>query len=65
MRRSRLLIAAILFIIGLVWIGQGSSVIAGSAMSGSPFWAAVGVVLVVLGSVIGVREWIGRPIDRL
>ena len=56
MRRSRLIVAAILFIVGLVWIGQGTGKIAGSAMSGTTFWAAAGVILVVLAVVILVRE---------
>ena len=64
MHRSRLLVAAILLIVGLVWIGQGSGMIAGSTMTGSPFWEAVGAVLVVGGLVIGVREWISRPVAR-
>jgi divalent metal cation (Fe/Co/Zn/Cd) transporter len=56
MRVSRLIVAAILFIVGLVWIGQGTGKIAGSAMSGTTFWAAAGVILVVLAVVILVRE---------
>ena len=47
MRASRVVIAVLVALVGLVWIGQGSGLIAGSAMSGSPFWLAVGVVLVV------------------
>jgi hypothetical protein len=64
MRRSRLLAAAVLLLIGAVWIGQGSGYIAGSAMTGSPFWGAVGVVLFVIGVVIAVREatrWPSSP----
>ena len=60
MRRSRLLVGMLLLLVGLVWIGQGSGVLAGSAMSGSPFWAAAGVVLVIVALVIGSREVIGR-----
>ena len=61
MRRSRLLIALVLVLVGLVWMGQGSGIIPGSLMSGSSFWAAVGIILVVAGLVIAVREWIRRP----
>ena len=49
MSRPLLLVAGILILIGLVWIGQGSGVIGGSAMSGSWFWLAVGVVLLIVG----------------
>ncbi len=61
MRTSRLVIAAIVGLVGLVWIGQGSGLIAGSAMSGSPFWLAVGVALVVVAVMIVVRESRARP----
>jgi hypothetical protein len=57
MRPSRLFVAAVLFVVGLVWIGQGTGRIAGSAMSGVSFWAVVGVVLVALAVVVAVREW--------
>ena len=56
MRPSRLIVAAALLIVGLVWIGQGTGAIGGSAMSGTSFWAAVGVILVVLALVIAARE---------
>lgn len=56
MRVSRLIVAAVLFLVGLVWIGQGTGKIAGSAMSGTTFWAAAGAILVVLAVVILVRE---------
>ncbi len=54
MRRSRLAVALILAILGGVWIGQGTGVIPGSAMSGSAFWAVVGtaLVLVAIGLVL-------------
>jgi len=56
MRRSRLIVSAVLFLVGVVWIGQGTGKIAGSAMSGTTFWAAAGVILVVLAVVIVMRE---------
>jgi uncharacterized membrane protein YdjX (TVP38/TMEM64 family) len=64
MRRSRLLVAVILLLTGLVWIAQGSGMLAGSAMSGSSFWEVVGIVLVVGGIVIGARELIRKPVTR-
>jgi hypothetical protein len=57
MRPSRIVVAAVMFLVGLVWIGQGTGRIAGSAMSGVSFWAAVGVVLVVLAVGVVAREW--------
>ena len=44
-------------LLGLVWIGQGSGIIGGSAMSGSSFWEIVGVVLVVVSIVLAALEW--------
>ena len=57
MRRSRAIIAAILLVVGLVWVGQGTGRIGGSAMSGVSFWAAVGVVLVAIAIAVVAREW--------
>ena len=62
MRRSRLLIALVLALIGLVWLGQGLALIKGSAMSGSNFWAIVGALLLVLAALIVIRE--RRPAIR-
>ena len=62
MRPSRLVVAVILALIGLVWIGQVSGMLGGSAMSGSPFWAVVGIVLIALAVAIVVRE--RRPAAR-
>ena len=60
MRRSRLLIAAVVALVGIVWIGQGLNVIKGSAMTGSNFWAIVGVVLLIVAGAILLRE--RRPV---
>jgi glucose dehydrogenase len=57
MRASRLVIALLIGLVGLAWIAQGTGIIAGSAMSGSWFWAVVGIVLVALAAVIAAREW--------
>jgi len=57
MRMSRLVVAVVLVLAGLVWMGQGSGIIGGSAMSGSSFWAVVGVILVVAGLAVGALEW--------
>lgn len=57
MRSSRIIVAAALVLVGLLWIGQGTGRIAGSAMSGVSFWAVAGVVLVVLAAAVVAREW--------
>ncbi len=47
--RARLVVGAILCILGLVWFLQGIDVLGGSGMSGQAFWAVVGVVLIAFG----------------
>jgi hypothetical protein len=52
-------IGVIAILIGLVWTLQGANVIMGSVMSGSSFWLAFGVVLLVVGVgalILGVRS---------
>ncbi len=56
MRPLRLVAAALLLLVGLVWIGQGLNVIKGSAMTGSSFWAVAGVALLVVAGAIVLRE---------
>jgi len=46
MRPTRLVLAAVLALVGIIWLGQGFGFIAGSFMTGSLFWAAVGAVLI-------------------
>ena len=56
MRRSRLIVALVLALLGLAWLAQGLNLIEGSAMSGTSFWAFVGVVLIAIAAIIVVRE---------
>ena len=56
MRPIRIVIAGILGLAGLVWLGQGLGFLPGTMMSGSTFWAAVGAVLVVAAVAILVLE---------
>lgn len=42
----------ILALIGLVWLGQGLGLIPGSFMTGDPFWAAAGAVIIVIGAAV-------------
>ncbi len=53
----RLVAAVLMLLVGFVWIGQGTGLIGGSAMSGQPIWAAIGAVLVVVAAGLG---WSGR-----
>jgi hypothetical protein len=64
MNRWRVVLAVAMLVVGLLWIAQGTGTVAGSAMSGQSVWTIVGVVLVVGGLIIGVRELIRRPVGR-
>lgn len=54
--RPRLILAVIMFLVGAVWIGQGTGLIGGSAMSNVGLFALIGAVLVVVAIAIVLRE---------
>jgi hypothetical protein len=56
MRGSRLVLVAVLALVGGVWVGQGLGFIGGSFMTGSPFWAIVGAGLLVLAAALVIAE---------
>ncbi len=56
MRPTRLVLALVFALAGLVWLGQGLGFIPGSFMTGSLFWAVVGALLVALAVVIVAAE---------
>ncbi|MBC8091275.1 MAG: hypothetical protein H7Y15_04905 [Pseudonocardia sp.] len=52
---SRILLSVlgvVLVLLGAVWSLQGSNLLPGSAMSGSPMWLVIGLVAVVAGAVL-------------
>ena len=53
----RRVVGALLCLTGVVWIGQGTTLIQGSSMTGSTFWAAAGAVCVVAGLVLLGWPW--------
>ncbi len=59
--RNRLIIAGVLIVIGLVWMGQGSGVIPGSGfMTNDMRWAIIGLVVFLVGAGIGASAVIRR-----
>jgi hypothetical protein len=60
MRRSRIVLAALIALFGLVWLGQGLGYIPGSFMTGSQFWATMGTLLLVVAAALLVLEWRNR-----
>lgn len=45
-------VGALLFLAGLVWMLQGLDVLGGSAMSGHTVWAVIGPIVAVIGLVL-------------
>jgi hypothetical protein len=43
----------ILVLLGLLWVLQGSGVIAGSFMSGQRLWLVIGIVVAAAGLALG------------
>ncbi len=57
MHRTRAILAFILIAAGLVWIGQGTSLLkGGSFMVGDIRWAWIGAACLVVGAVLVWRE---------
>jgi hypothetical protein len=52
---ARRVMGVVLFFTGVVWVGQGTSVIMGSSMTGSTFWAVMGGLCIVGG--LGLLGW--------
>jgi len=51
-RTVRLIIGALLVLVGAVWILQGIGLLKGSFMTSEAVWAIIGVVCVAIGAVL-------------
>jgi hypothetical protein len=54
---ARRVLGALLVLVGFVWIGQGTTLIQGSSMTGSTFWAVAGAICFVAGLVLLGWPW--------
>jgi uncharacterized membrane protein HdeD (DUF308 family) len=56
--RTRAVIAVVLVVVGVVWIGQGLGAIGGSFMTDELIWAVFGAIALIFGIslLIGVRR---------
>jgi hypothetical protein len=45
-------VGGLLLVVGVIWLGQGVGLIAGSFMTGEAVWAVIGVVCIVLGAFL-------------
>jgi hypothetical protein len=60
--RTRLIVAVVMVLIGLVWIAQGLAIVKGTGfMDGDPLWAVVGIVLIGIAAVIARSANRSRP----
>jgi hypothetical protein len=46
------IVAVLMNLIGLVWIGQGTGLIRGSVMTDNSKWTVIGILLILVGNVI-------------
>ena len=61
-RRGRLITAASLVVVGLIWIGQGLGILRSSSfMTDEPFWAVAGALFVAAGAALALIEWRHSP----
>lgn len=54
---ARRVVGALVSLTGLVWIGQGTTLIQGSSMTGSTFWAVMGAVCLAAGIALLGWPW--------
>jgi hypothetical protein len=50
--RATVVLAVVLLVVGVVWIGQGVGLIGGSFMTGEAFWAVAGVFLILTAGAL-------------
>ena len=60
---ARRLAGALVFLTGVVWLGQGLQLIQGSSMTGSTFWAITGALCVAAGLFLLGWPW-RQPRER-
>jgi uncharacterized membrane protein len=66
-RRVLTVLGALLTLVGLLWIGQGSGIVPGTVMSGNRTWLVIGLVSLIVGValiVVGVRRRRTAPSAR-
>ncbi len=57
MHRTRAVLSIILIALGLVWVGQGTGLLAGrSFMVGDPRWTLIGAACLVVGIALALVE---------
>jgi hypothetical protein len=57
------LLGAVMFLVGVVWLGQGVGLIGESFMSGHALWAVIGAMLMIFGMALIRGWWRARSAD--
>ena len=52
MRNAALVLAGLLGIVGVIWVGQGLGYIPGSFMTGDPRWFRAGLACLIVAAVL-------------
>jgi hypothetical protein len=52
LRYVLLILGGLMDLLGVVWLLQGLGVLPGSFMTGQPFWAVMGAILLVVGNLL-------------
>jgi hypothetical protein len=52
-----LAVGLVMLLAGLVFFLQGINVLPGSYMTGNPFWAWTGLILLIVGSIVALVGW--------
>jgi hypothetical protein len=56
-RTVSLVVGLIAALAGLIFFLQGINVLPGSVMTGDPFWAWTGLILLIVGSIVALVGW--------
>jgi hypothetical protein len=57
MRTVSLVVGLVAALAGLVFFLQGINVLPGSVMTGDPFWAWTGLILLIVGTIVALVGW--------
>ena len=52
MRYVLLILGGLMVLVGGVWLLQGIGILPGSFMTGQPFWAVMGAILLAVGALL-------------
>jgi hypothetical protein len=52
LRYVLLILGGLMVLVGGVWLLQGISILPGSFMTGQPFWAVMGAILLAVGALL-------------